>query len=731
MQRSTHSPGYSSDHPAEDLALTELWLVIRKSRLLLASAALGLGLLAAMAALYRGPRYTATGEIQVQPGSAAELKQSIPSVLSGGGTLDVVLESDLRILQSEKLLTVVAGTLHLRNDPRFPLDRGDHGIPWLRRNAALRSDGNLDDPYLRNAVLKVMRRHLTVARVPRTQMITISYVSGSPQLSADIVNDLESELIKSNFVAHYSATEQVTHWLTQQIDDLRATVQDSQDRMVDLQKKLGISALDPNHSMIVGEITSLEKGASDATEQRILLEARYRILQSLPPARIQESSSGISSGERIPGLLDSLRAQRTAAGIQQARSQTYYGPNYPETKQLNAQIKSLDSQIATEEMAVVDKAKDAYITASNAENEAGSLLAKRVHELYSQRDNIVRYELLTEQYESNRHMYESILSRLREATVDAGLDSADISVVDIASLPIEPSSMSPLAMGGLGTFFGICGGLALALALERADPRMRDSLQIQRLLDVPAIAIVPQTDWKAKSSNSETTAGPEIIWDSKSSFAESIRVLRTSIQLSGTSRESRVIAITSCQPSEGKSTVSINLGATLAQGGKKVILVDTDMRRPSIYGRLGLSNKTGLAELLAGLIPLSSVIQTHQTILTLDVIASGVSPSLPADLLASDEMKSFVNLLRGRYEYVIFDCPPALSVTDPLIVASLSDGLVLVVRQGVCTRAMLARVREICRDVGIKLYGFVLNGVDPRLPEYYGYLGYYSYDYKN
>ncbi len=589
--------------------------------------------------------------------------------------------------------------------------------------------GNLDNPYVLNAILNNLRRHLTIARVPRTQMITIAYVSKDPQLSADIVNALESEFIKNNFIAHYSSTQQVTNWLTGQIDDLRAVVQDSQDRMVDLQKKLGISALDPSHSTIVQEITNLEKGASDATEQRVLVEARYHILQSLPPDRIQDGPTPISM-EGTQGLLESLRAQRAAISAQLAHEQTYYGPNYPEIMKLNGQLKALDREIADEETAVVDKARDAYGIARAAEAQAKDVLANRVHELYGQRDDIVKYELLSEEYESNRHMYESILARLREAAVDAGLDSADISVVDLASLPIQPSSMSPITLAELGFVFGLFGGLALALLLERMDTRMRDSRQIQELLGVPAIAIVPQTNWKGKGPEQDTAAGPEILWDARAPFAESMRVFRTSIQLSSTSRGSRVIAVTSCQPGEGKSTLSMNLAAALAQGGKRVVLVDTDMRRPSVYGRLGLSEKKGLSEFLTGLEPLDAVIQTHKTLTTMDVIPSGICPPLPADLLASDQMKKFVLLLRERYDYVIFDSPPALSVTDPLIVASLADGLVLVIRQGYCTRGMLGRVGEIFRDVGVKVYGFVLNGVDASLPEYYGYLGYYSYDYK-
>jgi succinoglycan biosynthesis transport protein ExoP len=730
LQQSTRATNIALGTAKEDLVLTDMWLIVRKRRWLLAGAAVGLALLAAAAGLYRGKMYTATGEIQIQPGSAADLKQSISSVFSGGSTLDVVIESDSRILTSDKLLTTVAETLKLQQNPDFVSSQSILKIPLSGSKASPLLNGSLDDPYVRNAILTNLRAHLTIARVPRTQMITISYVSRSPQLSADIVNTLESEFIKNNFTAHYSSTQQVTTWLTGQIDDLRAIVQDSQDRMVDLQKKLGISALDPNHSTIVQEITNLEKGASDATEQRVLEEARYHILESLPPDRIQDGPTPVSM-EGTQGLLESLRAQRALVSAQLAHDQTYYGPNYPEIKKLDGQLNALDSEIAQQEKAVINKAKDASGIAHEAENRAKSVLRDRVHEIYGQRDDIVKYEILSEEYESNRHMYESILARLREAAVDAGLDSADISVVDLAALPIQPSSMSAVNLGELGFVFGLFAGLALALLLERMDTRMRDSRQIQELLGVPAIAIVPQTNWKGKGPEPDAPAGPEILWDARSPFAESMRVFRTSIQLSSTSRGSRVIAITSCQPDEGKSTLSMNLAAALAQGGKKVALVDTDMRRPSVYWRLGLSDKRGLSEFLTGLEPFDRVIQTHKTLTTLDVIASGICPPLPADLLASDQMRKFIEALRASYDYVIFDSPPVLSVTDPLIVASLADGLVLVVRQGYCTRAMLVRASEIFRDVGIKVYGFVLNGVDASLPEYYGYLGYYSYDYKN
>lgn len=734
MQQSTRAADVSLSPSKQDLALTDMWLVIRKRRVLLAVLAVGLAILAVAAGYKRGDRYTATGQIEIQPGSAADLKQSISSVLSSGtSSLDNVIESDILILNSETLLMKVAGTLKLQNDPDFLSGQtaiktskfGGQVIPLLH--------GNLDDPHVRAVIVQILRANMTVGRVPRTQMISISYKSRSPQLSANVVNALESEYIENNFIAHYSNTKQVSQWLTGQIEGLRAVVQDSQDRMVDLQKKLGISALDPQHSMIVQEITNLEKGVSDATQQRVLEEARYHMLQSLPPDQIQDSPTPLGS-DGGQSLLTSLRSQRAAAVSELARLQPVYGPNYPQIKQLNAQSQSLDREIAKQEQRVVNQAKDATGIAQAAESKATGMLESRVHELYGQRDDLVQYELLSQEYESNRHMYESILARLREAAVDAGLDSADISVVDLASLPVAPSSMPPATMGMLGLFFGAFGGLAFALLLERLDTRMRDSRQIQDLLGLPAIAVVPQTNWKAiektKDFDPETAAGPEILWDSRSAFSEAMRVFRTSIQLSSTSRQSRVIAVTSCQPGEGKSTLSTNLAAALAQGGKRVVVVDTDMRRPSLLWRLKLTGKRGLSEYLTGAETLEGIIQTHKTLTTLDMIPSGSAPPLPADLLASDQMKHFVEQLRERYEYVILDTPPALSVTDPLIVSSLADGLVLVIRQGVCTRAMLSRAAEIFHDVGIKVYGFVLNGVDASLPEYYGYLGYYAYNYK-
>lgn len=714
-----------------DISLTDLWLVVRKRRLLLLCLAVGLAALAVAAGLVRGKRYTATGEVQIQPGSASDLKQSISAVLgSGESTLDVIIESDIRILQSDKLLTEVAHTLKLEDNSTFLGGQKTISIhtSFFESRTVPLLHGDLNDPYVRDAILKTLRRHLSVSRVPRTQMITIAYTSPSPELSAAIVNALENQFIEDNFTSHYKSTQNVTKWLTGQMDDLRAIVQTSQNKMVDLQRKLGVLALDPSHSLMVQEIANLQKGVADATEQRVLSEARYRILKSLPSDQIQASPTSIGTDGPQP-LLSSLREQRASAYAELARLQPVYGPNYPQVKQLTAQVDALTKEIGRQEARVVQEAKDAYGLSQTAESQAKGMFNQKIQELFGQRDDLVQYMLLSQEYDSNRHMYESIVARLREAAVDAGLDAADISVVDLASLPVSPSSMSPAELGLIGLLFGAMGGLTLALLLEKMDTRLRDAHEIQEILGLPSLAMIPQSHWKTKGSDLEWVVGPELLRDPRSPFSESFRALRTSMRLSTTSRESKVVAVTSCQPSEGKSTVSVNMAAVLAQSGKKVALVDTDMRRPSVYKRLRLEGGKGLSEVLTGYYTLDEVTQTHETLTTLDVIPSGTVPPLPADLLASDQMSEVVRQLRERYDYVIFDTPPVLSVTDPAIVASQADGMVLVIRQGYCTRRMLARAAEILGELDVKVYGFVFNGVDASLPEYYGYLGYYTYDY--
>jgi len=373
---------------------------------------------------------------------------------------------------------------------------------------------------------------------------------------------------------------------------------------VDLQKKLGISALDPQHSMIVQEITNLEKGVSDATQQRVLEEARYTCCSPCLPTRFKILQ--LPGHRWRPESADD--PARTARVRQRGNGKAAAGlwPNYPAGEAVR-QIQAYDHEIAKQERGSSTQAKDATGIAQAAESKATGMLGSRVHELYGQRDDLVQYELLSQEYESNRHMYESILARLREAAVDAGLDSADISIVDLASLPVAPSSMPPATMGMLGLFFGALGGLAFALLLERLDTRLRDSGRFRICwVCLPSQSCRKPTGKPGKrprTSIPRQPPGRRFYGIPGRPLPEAMRVFRTSIQLSSTSRQSRVIAVTKLSAGRRQVHPIDESGGGPCSGGKRVVVVDTDMRRPSLLWRLKLTGKRGLSEYLTGAEP--------------------------------------------------------------------------------------------------------------------------------
>ena len=255
------------------------------------------------------------------------------------------------------------------------------------------------------------------------------------------------------------------------------------------------------------------------------------------PLRFQDAPPG--RGAKQGGnqtLLSSLRSDRAVAAASLAHLQPVYGPNYPQVRQLQSEIASLDQQISDEEIRVVKEAQDAYRVAGGAEDHARLTLDAKKQELYGHRDNVVRYTLLKEDYESNRKIYESILMRLREAAVDSGLDSADIGLASLAALPTGPSTMSPFQLCSIGLVLGLCAGIGLASFLERMDTRLRDSNEIQSMLQLPALGVIPHGRWTRRQTDPGAPLGPELLRDPRSPFSESFRALRTSMQMCSTSR---------------------------------------------------------------------------------------------------------------------------------------------------------------------------------------------------
>lgn len=665
--------------------------------------------------------YTTYGTIQVRLGSSNEYR--IGNGSSGPQDLGTRLETEAAILQSDSLLLKVAEELKLEDNPVFlgPKATVTHVDP--------------NDPGVQAWMIGFLHGGLSVARIPKTQLISIGFTSLSPELSARVVNTLINDYIFRSFQTRYRATQQVSQWLSTQLNDLKQSVETSQEKLVELQRKLGVLGLsDQAHNLNLDTLDDLSRAAADAKIKRIVAEAQYRMLNSTNPDLIDGSPNLIGSG--TGSLLASLRNNQATLEAQYAQLSSQFGPNYPAVKQMRAEIMQNEKAIAQEQKRVLAQAQIAYKSALVNEQMTTKLLQDEETKNYKKRDDMVQFVLMQRDFDSNRTLYDNLRTRLREAGIEAGLGASEIDVVDYARKPLFPSGMRRRSRVLIGLMFGLFGGVALAFFFDSLDTSLRSVHDIETISELPSLAVIPRARKIIPRSLTDDTRTPaqknvDVIGQPSSQFAEAFRSLRTSLLLSGVGGPPQVILITSSTPAEGKSTVASNLAAVLAFREATVLLIDADLRRPTIHSRFGISSRTGLSTLLSGATTLSESIQSIPESPNLFLLPSGPVPPFPTELVSSSRMTNLLEECRGRFTHVIIDSPPVLTITDGLILAPFSDAVLLVVRYGRASKHSLRRARDLMLRAGIKLGGTVINAVDAASQRYYGYYGYQRYSYSN
>ena len=698
------------DGPKGDTTLSDSILVIRKRKWLIIIA----GLLGFAYGYYKAstqPRlYVAYGDIEIRSGAASEYRVNATPLAED--TYDIPTQS--AILKSDTLLLNVARDLDLPNNPDFTGARtpGPHV--------------SVDDPGVRASMLGALQADISVEAMPKTDIVRISCSTLDPKLSADIVNKLIWEYRQNSFESRYNATKTVSNWLSTQLDDLKQQVQTSQERMIDLGKRLGVLGFDTSHNEITSGIDDLTRAASQAQINRIVVESRYRVLAGMEASAL-DASVGSVSGQADSGL-SSLRSQRESLRAQLAGLDVTLGPKNPSEKALRAQLATLDQQISDEQNRVLIQAREGLVAARANETQTRDALESAKSNAYKLRDDLVEYTIRQREYESERTLYEGLLQRLRTAGVQAGLESQEIDIVDDAVPPVGPSLQpkGTMLIVNTITFAGIA--LILAFILESLDTSLSSVAEIEEISGLPSLALIPKARRPADPS-SQTPAQRNllVLTSPKSQFAESFRALRTSLLLSVAGREPQIILLTSATPSEGKTTASLNLAAVLAQRDVRVLLIDADLRRPTVHHRFGLNGKVGLTSVLTGSLALTEAVQTIPDLPTLDVLASGPIPPFPTEMLSSDAMRRLLQEARGIYTHIVLDSPPLLSVTDSVVLAREADAVVLIVRHGKSTKHAVRRARDLLLRSGAKLSGIALNAVDLTSPEYYSYYGYSGY----
>ncbi len=456
-------------------------------------------------------------------------------------------------------------------------------------------------------------------------------------------------------------------------------------------------------------------------------------MQSPPAPEASTAGAAGAAGNPCPNCLRPCAEKQADLKIQAADLSTQFGPAYPKLTQINNQLKEIDAQVTSEMKKIASKVHGQYTTAMRRENMLREALEKQKQEANKLNESAIEYTLLKRDVETYRQLYEGLLQKLKEASVSAGLKSNNFRIVDSAhppTGPIEPNVPRNLMFA---VVLGLASGVGLAFLLEGLDNTVRTTEQAQVISGLPSLGMIPLGSKSAREGPNPkrlviatSKEAVELVTQVRpqSQMAESYRALRTSLLLSNLGAPPKVIMVTSALPQEGKTTTSINTAVVLAQKGVRVLLIDADLRRPSIHKTLGMGPHSGLSNVLTGSIKLENAITSTTVLPNLFVLPAGTPPPNPAELLASANMRDVLAQLSEQYDHIVIDTPPCLSVTDAVVLSPRADAAVLVIRSGQTTKQALRRSRDILTQVNAKVVGVLLNAVDLSSPDYYYYYEY-------
>jgi capsular exopolysaccharide synthesis family protein len=715
-------------------AIGESFRVLRKRKWIVLGTLVSIFCIVAIASLKMPKIYQASGTIEINKPDASLNFQNTATF-----SMDLFdpteLETDMKILRSDSLALQVVSALHLDRDPKF----AGQAPPSSSDSPDLNADPLQTDPTRALAAVNAFRGNLKVNLSPNTRIIEVHYNSSDPQLAASVVHTLMKTYVDNNYQARYNSISDASTWLQGQLVDLEMQVETSQEKLVRYQKEHEILGVDEKQNITMAKLDEINKQLTAAESDRMDKEALYRLIESGDPDAVASSAGGLD--DATPGtqsasqLLETLRGKQADLKIQVADLSTQFGPAYPKLTQLNNQLKEIDAQIVAEMKKVAGKVRGQYTTALQRENMLKEAFEKQKQEANKLNESAIEFTLLKQKVETNRQLYDGLLQKLKEADVSAALKNNNFHVVDDArqpTIPIEPNIPRNLMFAMV---LGLASGIGLAFLLEGLDNTVRTTDQAQMISGLASLGMIPLGSKAAREGPNPkrlviatSKEAVELVTQVRpqSQMAESYRALRTSLLLSNLGAPPKVIMVTSALPQEGKTTTSINTAVVLAQKGVRVLLIDADLRRPSIHKTLGMGPHSGLSNVLTGSTTLEQAITRTAILPNLFVLAAGTPPPNPAELLASTNMRETLAQLCQQYDHIVIDTPPSLSVTDAVVLSPRADAVVLVIRSGQTTKQALRRSRDVLVGVNAKVVGVLLNAVDLSSPDYYYYYEYQS-----
>jgi capsular exopolysaccharide synthesis family protein len=607
--------------------------------------------------------------------------------------------------------------------------------------------GGLEDPDEEKKkrlerCIGMLEGSLGVEPVKETRALRISFTHTDPKIAAEVTNAVANTFLERNFENKTEKFRGAAKWLDESTRKLKAKVEEADQALANYTREHGIFATDKDGTLTTAKLSSLHTQVLRAQTDRMLKQSLYAEVKEGRVEKLPEAYADLLF-KTAPKVAD-LQKQLSELQTQLAELNVKFGPENVKVVEVQQKISAIKTQIAESGKSLEEKLKNEYERAVRDENMLTAALAQAKGEALRQNQDAIQYNLLKGDVDTNKTLYQDFLNKSNQAQAQVVEQQNNLRVIEPAQVPGRPVGPRRMFTILIGLLLSTAAGVGLAFLLDYLDNTIKTVEDVGRYAQLPALSVVPAVAGNGRrrlavrgrkvlgngsSRHAEAEAGYQLATlDNRSSAAEAYRVLRTSVLLSAAGRPPKTILITSGQPGEGKTTTVVNTAISLAQMGASVLIIDCDLRRPTTHKVLGVDHGEGLSTYLSREVALDDLIQ-KLSIANLSLLPCGPVPPNPAELIISEKMKDMLADLAGRYDHILIDSPPLINVTDPVILSTMVDGVILVVHGGKSTRDVVRRARGELSTVGAKIFGVVLNNVDLRKDGYDDY--YYSRYYSN
>jgi polysaccharide biosynthesis transport protein len=735
--RSVEAAGDSAlgDEQTIDL-LNVVGMLRRRKWLILLVVAVGTALAAVLGKL-QTPVYTANASVMLDPRQLQVT--NIEQVLSGMPVTTATVATQMGLLKSYDFIASVMGDLNLFNDPEFntslqvadddaapaalpallaPLEQLVTQLPneWLIATGLASQPAPVlesDAPGLtRDRTIRNFLKQTTFANDGESYLITISFASPDPDKAAVIANRLASRFVDDEVAGKLSASDKATGWLEQRLGELKAEVQKSDQAVAKFKTEHNIVEA-AGASLNDQELADLNNQLITARADLSAAQARLRVVRDMRGSEAALESVGEVTNSSV---ILHLREQQTVLEQQESELRTLYGERHPRMVQLREDMGKIKAAIRNEVERLARTLENEVRIAQSRVSSVESTLAGLKDRSTVDRTAQVQLDELVRVATSNRTLYEQLLQRFNETRDQQGIVQPDARVVATAAAPAVPSSLGTRMFVAGGFTVSLLLGSLLAVLLEVLDRGLRSAGEIESSLGLATLGLVPKVARLRRGQRPHQYLREKPL----SSYAEAIRGVLTALKLSNPQNPPKVVLVTSSLPEEGKTTFAVSLASLVARSQKRVLLIDLDLRHPSVHRELGWQVSAGLVEYMAGERTLQEVI--HNDLETgLHFLPIKAHTTTPTDLLESEKMRQLIQVCRDNYDLVVLDSAPVASVNDTKVAAVLADRVVFVVRWGKTIQSAARDSLRSLREAGIEPAGAVLAQIDLRKHAQYRY----------